>query len=215
MRAEHWSSSSASLPRRSAIRDAIKCNIVAAKRAEGSGKKRIYLTPGPSPTHPNAPTERGDHQFVLSMMTGIVRDPMKLEESKQQRFGRKIRYARTLRKKMTTSEAILWENLRSRRCSNLKFRRQVPMGFYVADFLCRERHLIIEVDGGIHQQTQTYDHERDEDQILHGYHVLRFRNDQIMKDIKTVLRLIKEVTKKHDTPSPGGQVGRVGEGVGG
>ncbi len=81
------------------------------------------------------------------------------------------------------------------------------MGAFVADFLCREQRLIIEVDGGIHRDMRRYDEEKDVDQNQHGYRVLRFQNDQIQNDLKSVLH---EIVKT--VPSPGRQVGRVGEG---
>ncbi len=62
--------------------------------------------------------------------------------------------ARSLRKKLTPTEAILWERLRDRRCMNLKFRRQHPIGRFVLDFYCEELRVAIEVDGGIHNDPE-------------------------------------------------------------
>jgi len=166
----------------------------------------FYLTPDPSPTLPRSyPGEGRLSQIVAAEKNVSMLD----NESKRQRFGRKIHFARMLRKRMTSAEEILWKSLRNRKCADLKFRRQVPMGMFIADFLCRERRLIIEVDGGIHRGTRHYDHEKDIDQMVHGYQVLRFSNDQIQRNLKSVLdEIIKAI------PSPGRQMGGVGEGKG-
>lgn len=87
---------------------------------------------------------------------------------------------------------MLWAYLRDRRFAGLKFRRQVPMGWFVADFLCRERRLIIEVDGDTHSEAKEYDAQRDSEIREHGYCVLRFRNEQVLKNLKDVLRVILE-----------------------
>jgi very-short-patch-repair endonuclease len=56
----------------------------------------------------------------------------------------KIRFAKKLRKNMTDAEIVLWNAIRGRKCSGLKFRRQVPIGWYIVDFLCMEKSLVIE-----------------------------------------------------------------------
>src|SRR5687768_7995127 len=68
--------------------------------------------------------------------------------------------AREFRRSTTASEAILWEHLRGRRLSGYRFRRQQPIGPYVADFFCSTAGLIVEVDGAVHDQQQEYDLER-------------------------------------------------------
>jgi very-short-patch-repair endonuclease len=65
--------------------------------------------------------------------------------------------ARSLRKNLTDSERLLWAKLRNRRFAGFKFRRQVPLGSFIADFVCFERRLILELDGGQHAQQQEYD----------------------------------------------------------
>lgn len=106
--------------------------------------------------------------------------------------GRKIRFARRLRKRMTDAESILWKELRSRKCNGFKFRRQVPIAWYVVDFLCMEQSLVIEVDGGIHSEQKQYDAEREEDLQNRGYHILRFTNEQIVQNLPSVLNTISE-----------------------
>ncbi len=94
---------------------------------------------------------------------------------------------------MTLAERILWNELRTQ--SQLKFRRQVPIGIYIADFLCVERSLIIEVDGPIHEYQREYDFEREEALRRKGYRVLRFTNDVVINDRKNVLSLIERAAK--------------------
>ena len=106
--------------------------------------------------------------------------------------------ARELRKKMTEEELILWEKLRNRKFSNLKFLRQHPVicdtlhdepMFFIADFYCAEK-VIIEIDGKMHDFRKKQDNRRDE--ILHSieFNVLRIRNDEL-SNIKVVLDKIK------------------------
>lgn len=139
------------------------------------------------------------------------------EESKRQRYRRKVLYARKLRQRMTKPEMILWRALRDRKHVGLKFRRQVPMGWFVVDFLCRECRLIIEIDGEIHERTLEYDRARDAEIRLHNYRVLRFSNVQILRNLGYVLRTIAAATQRPPrqsrSPSPVGEREGMGEGV--
>ncbi|HYO12984.1 MAG TPA: endonuclease domain-containing protein [Thermoanaerobaculia bacterium] len=102
---------------------------------------------------------------------------------------------RELRREQTLSETILWELLRDRQLVELKFRRQHPIGPYIADFCCHEVRLIVEVDGGVHQDPSQAAHDvnRDANLAALGYTVLRFTNDQVFKDPYAVLCRITEV----------------------
>jgi very-short-patch-repair endonuclease len=90
--------------------------------------------------------------------------------------------ARRLRRDMTNAEATLWRTLRGSRIDGLKFRRQVPVGPYIADFLCFQRRLIVELDGAPHdsEERQSRDRVRDEWLREQGYLVLRFANDLVI-----------------------------------
>ena len=112
----------------------------------------------------------------------------------------KIRkYAKTLRKNETNAEKILWKLLKSRKCEGLKFRRQHPMHYYVADFYCHEERLIIELDGGIHseQNIKEQDENRTAELERHGIRILRFSNEQVINNVVEVLSKIKEFVDKH------------------
>ena len=90
--------------------------------------------------------------------------------------------ARRLRRAMTTAEEILWRELRGRKLQGVKVRRQVPIGPYVADFVCVAAHLIVELDGASHNtpERSIHDAERDRRLIQHGWRVLRFGNDLVL-----------------------------------
>ena len=99
---------------------------------------------------------------------------------------------RELRKKATSQENLLWEKLRNRKLG-CKFRRQHSVEGYILDFYCKEKRLIIEIDGEIHKirEAQEYDKVRDKYFAELDYVVLRFTNDEVDKDINKVIEKIK------------------------
>ncbi|MDP2653431.1 MAG: DUF559 domain-containing protein [Candidatus Omnitrophota bacterium] len=99
-------------------------------------------------------------------------------------------FARKLRKEPTEAEKYLWRLLRYK-ISDAKFRRQAVIGHYIVDFACFEKKLVIEVDGGQHRQSQS-DHLRDEWLKQQGFQVLRFWNNDVLKNMDGVLQRIKE-----------------------
>ena len=99
-------------------------------------------------------------------------------------------YARLLRQNSTKAEKILWHKLRNRKFRGLKFRRQSVIAYrFIADFYCAEKKLIVEVDGGIHElaEVKLNDKVRAEDLIDMGYHIIRFKNEEVESDSKEVL----------------------------
>jgi very-short-patch-repair endonuclease len=86
--------------------------------------------------------------------------------------------AKVLRKNFTDTERLLWKYLRSKQMQGFKFRRQEPIGNYIVDFICQEKQLVIEVDGGQHSTKNIRDNERDKWLKGQGYKVLRFWNNQ-------------------------------------
>ena len=94
-------------------------------------------------------------------------------------------FARSLRTGQTEAEGKLWKLLRDRRLCQLKFKRQVPIGKYVADFVCFEKRLIVEADGSQHADS---DHDRERDAWLRaqGFTVVRFWNVEILKTPRVV-----------------------------
>ncbi|MBP9850925.1 MAG: endonuclease domain-containing protein [Candidatus Peribacteraceae bacterium] len=102
----------------------------------------------------------------------------------------KILFARELRRKPTETESILWEALRDRK-TGCKFRRQVPLGSYIADFCCMKHRCIIEIDGGIHNQKKEYDAVREERLLSAGFKIIHFTNNDILHDKDGCLQKIR------------------------
>jgi very-short-patch-repair endonuclease len=98
--------------------------------------------------------------------------------------------AKQLRHELTPAEVLLWEALRNRRLNGLKFKRQHPLGPYIADFFCTEYCLVVELDGGIHDETAEDDAIRTSQLIDHGYGVLRFQNEQVENHLPQFLEAI-------------------------
>lgn len=98
--------------------------------------------------------------------------------------------AKELRKNSTDAERALWRQLRAHRLLGYKFRRQQPIGRYIVDFVCFEKHLIIELDGGQHAEQVAYDEERSAWLQAHEFQVLRFWNHDVLQDTEAVMGVI-------------------------
>ncbi len=107
---------------------------------------------------------------------------------------------RRLRKAATDAERLLWSKLRSRQLAGYKFRRQAPIGPFVADFVCKERMLIIEVDGGHHAGQVAADEQRQSYLESVGFRCLRFWNNQVLRETEAVLTSI--MIALEESPSP-------------
>jgi len=114
------------------------------------------------------------------------------------REGQKTGIARRLRRQATQAEALLWHRLRNRALGGMKFRRQVPVGPYIADFLCVEHCLIVEADGGQHAEPDA-DVERDAFLKGKGYRILRFWNNDVLKRPDMVCETILLAAFRTDT----------------
>src|SRR3954454_1163532 len=98
----------------------------------------------------------------------------------RQRVAKRQRaFARTLRANATNVEIKLWRLLRSRRLASMKFRRQVPIGAWIVDFVSFEQHLIVEADGSRHAESD-HDERRDKGLSERGFRVLRFWNNDVL-----------------------------------
>lgn len=98
--------------------------------------------------------------------------------------------ARKLRNSTTDAEQLLWQHLRRRQLGGYRFRRQVPIRGYIADFVCIEAKLVIELDGGQHQEQLKQDRYRDAWIRGEGYRVLRFWNNIVFNETTSVLESI-------------------------
>ena len=110
----------------------------------------------------------------------------------------KTKFARRLRTDSTDAEHLLWAQLRAHRFYGLKFKRQQPIGPYIVDFVCFEKRLVIELDGGQHADHQKYDEQRDIWLEIQGFQVLRFWNNDVMSNLDGLLVRLSE----NCTPSP-------------
>ncbi|NKB48270.1 MAG: DUF559 domain-containing protein [Alphaproteobacteria bacterium] len=99
--------------------------------------------------------------------------------------------ARKLRRETTVAEAHLWKHLRNRNLAGLKFRRQHPIGRYIADFCCEEEKLVVELDGGQHAGDADRDEERTRYIEKFGYRVVRYWNSEVLSNIDGVLADIR------------------------
>jgi very-short-patch-repair endonuclease len=94
--------------------------------------------------------------------------------------------ARTLRQNMTEAESRVWQILCSHQMKGYKFRRQVPIGPYIADFVCHEARLIVEIDGGQHDRSSPPEVERSGSLQNEGYRILRFWNNEVLANLDGV-----------------------------
>ncbi len=113
-----------------------------------------------------------------------------------------IERAKWMRANPTPAELRLWPALRAKRFEHFKFRRQVVIHRYIADFACRTPTMvIIEVDGDAHDYTGQYDERRTAYLEYCGYRIMRFTNEDVMKHLEGVLVMLKQ--ELVDSPSPG------------
>ena len=101
--------------------------------------------------------------------------------------------AKKLRDNQTDAEILLWNNLNRIDLKGIRFKRQHPVLYFIADFYCHKARLIIEVDGGYHNIPEQYLYDRNRENELNelGLKVIRFTNEEIMNDIETVLITIE------------------------
>lgn len=116
--------------------------------------------------------------------------------------------ARNLRKRSTDAERKLWHHLRNRNLKGFKFRRQVPIENFIADFVCDEAKLMIELDGGQHAEQSAADTQRTSTLEQAGYVVVRYWNNQVLTETTSVLEDILchlEKLAPHPGPLPKGE----------
>ena len=100
------------------------------------------------------------------------------------------RKSRHLRKRSTPAEVILWEEIRNRKLGGLKFRRQYPVLGFILDYYCAEKSLGIELDGSIHDSQEEYDEWREKLIQEKGIRIVRFSNQEIVKNLEEVKKKI-------------------------
>ena len=110
-------------------------------------------------------------------------------------IGKLYQYGRELRQESTEAEKLLWTELRNRKLNGLKFRRQHALDKFIVDFYCNERKLVVELDGGVHDEKINKEYDEARTAMLGGLgiYTLRFRNDEVINNIESVLQKIIEV----------------------
>jgi very-short-patch-repair endonuclease len=117
-----------------------------------------------------------------------------------QRSNTLQQFARSMRHQPTRAEDRIWSLLRGRRLDGYKFRRQCPVGPYIADFICLELRMIIEMDGEHHRGVDAhgYDERRSDDLIQRGFHVIRIPNKLLAQDPRMVEEIIRHAMRSCD-----------------
>jgi very-short-patch-repair endonuclease len=112
--------------------------------------------------------------------------------------------ARDMRVRMTKAESVLWKLLRAHRLDGMAFRRQTPIGPYIADFVCHDAKLIVEADGAHHAEGDNIAADRRRDEFLRarGYKVMRFTNTEILEDRDQVVARIREFISSRASVTP-------------
>ena len=153
--------------------------------------------------------EKGDYIILVPLpqmgkgRDGVIKINNRTEKSRQ------------LRKNMTSQERKLWSIIRNRQFFGYRFRRQFPIGHYIVDFVSREKKIIIEIDGGQHNERQNIEYDKIRTGYLksEGYRVIRFWNNEIDNNIDGVYEKLKEIFEIGDQitpsqPSPSGEGGK-------
>jgi very-short-patch-repair endonuclease len=127
-----------------------------------------------------------------------------IEQEKAMYYGAKpetFNSAKILRDNMTSCEKILWERLKHKQICGLRFRRQHPINFFIADFYCHEVRLVIEIDGEIHNQQKEYDDGRSAEMEKYFIKVIRFINSEVENNIEDVIKIIEnEIMSRTKSP---------------
>ncbi|HLI80443.1 MAG TPA: DUF559 domain-containing protein [Candidatus Binataceae bacterium] len=100
--------------------------------------------------------------------------------------------SRRLRREQTPAEGFLWQQLRAKRLNGAKFRRQHPIGDHIVDFCCLQHRLVVEVDGAQHADEEKKDAARTARLEKHGFRIIRFCNDDVLRNLDAVLTTIVE-----------------------
>lgn len=119
---------------------------------------------------------------MLIMSSGLI----KLQKINKKKLG----LARWMRNNMTPAEKKFWAKVKGNRLGGYHFRRQQIIHGFIADFYCEKLNLVVEIDGGIHEKQKDYDRIRDEVIERYGVRVMRFGNQEVMRDCEGVMSKI-------------------------
>ncbi|MEB2307914.1 MAG: endonuclease domain-containing protein [Candidatus Brocadiaceae bacterium] len=144
------------------------------------------------------------------MLNGLIEGKeilkMDADKSNHYAYNKKLQpIANKLRKEMTKAEACLWKYaLRAGKMKGYQFRRQRPVLRYIADFMCKELKLVIEVDGLTHQYEEISEKDRQKKHDLEqaGFKVIRFTDEEVLKNMNGVIKAIESVVEEREKPHP-------------
>ena|ERR1035437_1386065 len=161
----------------------------------------IRRTPSENPHPDPLPTGEGNAPFSLGRRVGDEGKKQSMKSKHPHYYGAALgtfEKAKALRKDGTPAEKLLWKMIRNRKLFGLKFRRQHPLKYFVADFYCHELLLAIEVDGSIHdlEENKQYDKEREEIITELGITVLRFTNEEVFSEPEKIEKEVKKNLQK-------------------
>jgi very-short-patch-repair endonuclease len=111
-------------------------------------------------------------------------------------------FAKHLRSASTDAECLLWRQLRNRHLSDFKFRRQRIIGPYIVDFVCLEKGLVVEIDGGQHAEQMKQDEIRTWFLQSQGFEVVRFWNNEVLENLEGVMETILSALRQAPHPNP-------------
>ncbi len=163
--------------------------------SEGEGQGReaatLPLSEGANETSP-LPLSEGEGQGRVALAQEKLAAPRYFTSTAEQ-WKYLEQFAKTNRKNQTEAEAIIWEEVRNRKIDGFKFRRQHPVAGFIPDFTCLEQKLIIEIDGDYHEEIdqKKYDEARSAWLRENDFSMLRFSNDEVLSDLKSVVEKIK------------------------
>ncbi len=163
-------------------------------KSEGTSLK-FSLIPNPSPKKKGTNYSEGEGLSNTDELSIVEEEAERYWKTANPKYYDQLKkYSRRNKQPLTESENVLWQALRNKQLDT-KFRRQHPIGTYIADFISLENNLIIEVDGEIHDTTKEYDDNRTEALNELGFKVIRFSNDEVKNELENVLSKIKTELK--------------------
>jgi very-short-patch-repair endonuclease len=155
--------------------------------------------PNPSPLGEGLSTASEQPMTQIEKINSTMRRKALLPREKGWDEGSQtLKFARQLRRNQTDAEKLLWSKLRNRALNGNKFRRQVPVGNYIADFFYLDAMLIVELDGGQHAEQQEYDQRRTHWLESQGFRVLRFWNYEVLTNIDGVCLALTEALSTYN-----------------
>ena len=163
----------------------------------------VNLTPSPSPGERGVRDHGSEELTELGKETGYKKDIPGYFNSTGKEWHNTLGFAKENRQHLTEAEAIIWYQVRDRKMEGFKFRRQHPIAGYIPDFVCLEQKLIIEIDGGYHDEAaqKKFDGARQSWLAEKGFEMIRFTNEEVTTNLKEVLKTITKKLKEERNPA--------------